>query len=331
MKIAVTGASGYLGSHFVQSALDQGGQVSGLAFPDIPPDSPTRERLTWVRGSINDVGIVSQLLAGADVIVHLASFVHRQTVTAKDIELCRRTNVDGMQVVLNVAQEQPKPPFIIFMSTRAVYAPSEHMCDEQSLCRPITVYGQTKLEAEKILLEGIKNKTVRGCILRPSVIYGPGAPGNVLRLFGLIDRGIVPLINGGANQKSLVYIDNIVRIIWTCIQMDSVTNGNIYNISDMPLLTMRDVVERSAAHLDKSPIIISVPYWLAQGILGLHDRFLGKFRGKVYLPTLHAFAEPGAVTSQKLADATGYQQSVSIEDGLQRMAQWYRVAKARTE
>ena len=321
MKIAVTGASGYIGRFLVKQAIDQGHNVKALAFSSVPSDALSTNQVIWLRGSINDAEIVNRLLLKSDIVIHCASFVHRQTTTPEQKALCQHTNVDGTRLLLDVARSLSPTPFVVYLSTTAVYTPSDEVGDEDSPCEPVTLYGQTKLEAEQILLGYIDKGKVQGCILRPSMVYGPHAPGNMQRLFALVNRGVVPLIDGGHNRKSIVYIENLARMIDACVQVRASINGQIFNCSDAPVLTMREIVELIAAHLSKKPLFLSFPHAAVQPVLLAHDVLLGKRRKVTYLPTLHAFAETSAVRSDRLTEATPYQQHISVDEGLRLTAQ----------
>jgi len=78
-------------------------------------------------------------------------------------------------MVVDACLASNNPPFFVFFSSTAVYGQLDQPADENQTCHPVTVYGKSKLAAEKYLLDQIGEDKIRGCILRPSAIIGEGS------------------------------------------------------------------------------------------------------------------------------------------------------------
>jgi nucleoside-diphosphate-sugar epimerase len=154
MRILVTGGAGYVGSVLVPTLLEAGHEVrvldnlrsggQGLLGLFANP------KFEFLRGDVRDTRAVSEAVSGADLIMHLAAIVG-YPACSKDPRLAREVNLDG---TMNLAKcRDPRQP-VIFASTCSNYgAQSDGMCTEETPLHPLTVYGATKTQAERYLLE----------------------------------------------------------------------------------------------------------------------------------------------------------------------------------
>jgi len=168
MRVLVTGGAGYVGCVLVSMLLDAGHDVrvldslrkGGLGL--LPYMS--NPRLELVRADIRDGDGVRDALRDADVIMHLAAIVG-YPACQKDPWLARETNVDG---TLNIIRHRSPGQLVVFPSSLSNYGTETgSVCTEDMEPQPITLYGHTKLEAEKRLLEA-----GNAIIFRPATAFG---------------------------------------------------------------------------------------------------------------------------------------------------------------
>ncbi len=168
MKILVTGGAGYIGCVLVPLLLAEGHRVrvfdslrkGGLGL--LPYLS--NPRLELVRGDVREAVAVRGALRDADIVIHLAAIVG-YPACAKDPWLARTTNVDG---TLNVVRHRSRSQLIIYPSSLSNYGTApQGICTEEMEPAPITLYGVTKLEGEKILLE--QGNVI---VFRPATAFG---------------------------------------------------------------------------------------------------------------------------------------------------------------
>jgi dihydroflavonol-4-reductase len=299
---AITGARGYLG-RALRADLDASSIASrGLA----------RGRDAEIAGDVRDRDAVRALVRGAAVVVHLAAYVHRRAHGRAEEQECWSVNVDGTQTVIDaVAAESPKA-FAVFVSTANVYGPSEASLDESAPCHPTTVYGRSKLEAERRFLQSVREGAVRGCVLRPAMIFGPGAPGNLAHLERMVRSGWVVEIARGVQRKSIVPISHAVGAIRAVAERQETSNGEVFNVAG-ETLTMHDIVGALAARRGVEPHIIAVPRWMAA---------VGVRAASLVAPRKAAMAETymtsAALRGGKLTRLTGFQASETVAAALAR-------------
>jgi nucleoside-diphosphate-sugar epimerase len=260
-RCAVTGASGYVGRRLVQALEAAGWTVVRL-------ERRSSGTGPAVIGDIRDPDALARLVADTAAVVHLAAWVHRAVSTPADVAECRAVNVEGTARLLEAMAATGRRMHLVFMSSSAVYGSVFDMVDEHAICRPATAYGQSKLEAEANVLQAT-GPSLTTCVLRPTVIAGPGAPGNLSRLIALIRRGLCPLAGGGRNRKSIVHVDDVVAAVLACLASPERVAGRRLNVAAEPPLTTREMVAAIARGVGRRPFVLTFPPATGQGLLRL--------------------------------------------------------------
>jgi nucleoside-diphosphate-sugar epimerase len=249
---AVTGAHGFLAR-----ALRDDLQASSIPSRGLARVGPAE-----IIADVRDRDAVRRLVRGASVVVHLAAYVHRKATTREAEQECWSVNVDGTESVFQAVAAESPDAFLIFVSTASVYGPSEDALDESVACRPATPYGRSKLEAERRVLARIREGVLRGCVLRPAMIFGPGAPGNLARLTRMVRSGLVVEIAHGMQRKSIVPVSFAVGAIRAVADHQAACNGEVINVAG-ETLTIHQIVTTLAAQRGRTPLVFSIPRWIA--------------------------------------------------------------------
>jgi len=166
MKILVTGGSGYIGSLLIPLLLERGNKVT--IFDNylwgVRPilHYANDKNLEIVTGDVRDENVIKPYIAQSDVIIHLAAIVG-YPACASDPARAISTNVDGTR---NIVRNMSKHQQLIFASTGSTYGKVDGVCDENTPIAPLTLYGFTKSEGEKMSLE------VGGVGLRFATVFG---------------------------------------------------------------------------------------------------------------------------------------------------------------
>jgi nucleoside-diphosphate-sugar epimerase len=174
MLVLVTGAAGYIGAPTVARLIAAGHTVraldslrfGGAALLGAYPTG----RFTLVRGDIRDTATVAQALNGVDAVVHLASIVGDPACAAEP-DLARQVNLDAT-VVLHTAARGAGVTRFVFASSCSVYGHGDQVCDETAPLRPLSLYAETKAEAERHILGPTAGSTMASTALRFATLYG---------------------------------------------------------------------------------------------------------------------------------------------------------------
>jgi UDP-glucose 4-epimerase len=242
MKVAVTGAAGYVGAALVRRLLETGHSVAALARG--PLLFPPRAGLEITQGDVRDPRALDSLARDGDAVAHLAAYVHRPAASPAEVRECFAVNVEGTRALLAAIERAGRRPRLVFVSTISVYGAAFENVREDAACAPDTPYGASKLAAEQLVRDALARGVVQGMVLRPAVVFGPGAPGNVERMRRFLERGLWPQLAGGSNRKSLVHVDDLVEVVTLALARGA--PESVYNVAAAPPLTMRGIAEALA-------------------------------------------------------------------------------------
>ncbi|WP_324788203.1 dTDP-glucose 4,6-dehydratase [Streptomyces sp. H51] len=249
MNLLVTGAAGFIGSHYVRSLLDDDGPgAPGITVLDKLTYAGTLDnldldhpRLRFVQGDIRDAELVEKLMADADQVVHFAaeSHVDRSITGAQDFVL---TNVVGTQTLLDAALRHEVETFV-HISTDEVYGSvGTGATTEEARLRPNSPYSASKASSDLLALAYHRTHGLDVRVTRCSNNYGPHQfPEKIVPLFvtNLLDGRKVPLYGDGLNVRDWLHVDD------HCAGVELVRAegrpGEVYNIGGGTELTNREL------------------------------------------------------------------------------------------
>jgi nucleoside-diphosphate-sugar epimerase len=247
MKIIVTGASGFIGKELTK--CNQGKRdLLALTRSDI-------EKCKFLKfDSLFDV--TSADLSGAQTFIHLAGLAHRKDITKDSYQ---RFNTELTLFLANKAVEAGIKRFI-FISSIGVNGSSSGMTpfNEKSISSPQNEYSKSKQAAEIGLYEMSKKTGLEIVIIRPTLVYGSGAPGNFGLLTSLIQK--TPILPFGLvdNSRSFIAVQNLIDLIFTCINHPMAV-GQTFLASDGKVESTRTFTNAIAKSLNRKVIQLPVP------------------------------------------------------------------------
>jgi nucleoside-diphosphate-sugar epimerase len=253
--IAVSGASGFLGRHLCPHLRSLGHGVIELARADLAPEK------------------LRATLEGADVIVHLAGRAHVLKETSSDPRAeFWRSNVALTQSTARAAQSAGVKRFVFLSSAGVLGAssPPEGFSDGSIPC-PHDEYTASKLAAETWLNAEL-GSGMQLAILRPPLIYGPGARGNLMRLLRLALKGRPLPIGSLRAPRSMIGIRNMIDLIGVVATDERVTTRATMLAADRETISISELfstVSRLAGH---APWLAPVPPVLIRWGLALTGR-----------------------------------------------------------
>jgi nucleoside-diphosphate-sugar epimerase len=250
-RILVTGASGFIG-RAVSSALAAAGH-SVRAASRQPNRTPGQAGIEWMElPDLQKEVDWSQLVAGMDIVVHLAAIAHRnegdagdyvavnQVATASLAECCHRHAIKRL----------------IFMSSIGVQTGSaaDHVLTEADEPRPVTGYDRAKLAAE----QQVRQSGAPFTILRPVIVYGRGAKANIALLTRIATLPVPLPFGAFRNRRSLLAIENLVQAVELCLASPQTLNQT-FIVSDPEPITLSDMFASLREGAGRSPWLVPVP------------------------------------------------------------------------
>ena len=271
MRVAVTGASGFVASNLIPALMSDGHEVIGLSRSN----SLTQENV--VRVDYNNLPVLRKALGGIDVIVSLAAAAHSLGHVYSGTKVQSLDYISSnVELATNLSRAaiDVRLPKFIHVSSLGVYGASSHAgaFTEESPFAPADAYAQSKLEAERVLLDAFEHAENNFVILRPPLIYGPECPGTFRMLMKLCRKAPCIPLRGITNPRSFIYVGNFIDAIRECIVNESVRNES-YIVTDDGYTSVADIVQ-DLARLFKRPSWATcyVPHWA----LGFSARAVGK-------------------------------------------------------
>ena len=314
MRYFVTGAAGFIGSHFVRELMSgaYGVQPTGVTVYDKLTYAGNLENLAsvagdprfrFVQGDICDGPLLDEVLPGHDVVVNFAAETHvdRSIHGPQDFVV---TNVVGTQTLLDACLRHGIPR-TVHIGTDEVYGSiDEGSWDENEPLKPNSPYSAAKAAAELLVRAYFVTYGLNVSSTRCSNNYGPYQfPEKVIPLFvtNLIDGGKVPLYGDGLNVRDWLHVDDHCRGIALVVEKGA--PGESYNIGGGLELNNKELTERVLAAMGAD--------W--SSVLPVEDR---KGHDRRY-----------SVNDGKLR-ALGYAPQHRFEDGLAETVQWYKENEA---
>lgn len=303
MKILVTGAAGYLGSIMVPKFLEQGWEVIALDNfmynQQSLLDCCHHKKLSIIRGDARDRSLVSTLVKKADTIVPLACYTGAP-LCAKDPVGARSVNLDAIKMLDEL---RSKSQAVIFPSTNSGYGVGQQdvYCTEETPLRPISLYGQLKTEAEKIILDSGNSIT-----FRLATVFGI-SPRMRLDLLvndftyrAVYDRFLV--VFEGHFNRNYIHVHDIAKAFIHSINNFDNMKGEPYNVG------------LSEANINKLELC----------------KVIKKQLSDFYYTEAKVGEDPDKrnyIVSNEKIEKTGFKPEVSLDEGIRELIKGYQVIR----
>lgn len=269
--IAVTGASGFIGRHVVAACTSAHLTVSGFTRSSTDPNLTPLNYL--------DSDAAARALEGTEVVIHIAGLAHISSKSLADPLAAFRTA--NTQIATSMAEASARVGvrrFVLLSSAGVLGEESPPGgFDDSSPADPYDAYTLSKFEAEQRVLEAAGGK-ISVVILRPPMVYGPGAPGSYRRLCAWIDRGWPLPLGSIVARRSFVGVRNLCSLLLTVAASTKHESNEppTLLVSDSEALTVAEFAERIAIARNKRAILLPVPRGLLKwmlGRVGLRDEY----------------------------------------------------------
>ena len=269
--------------------------------------------------SVTDRESVFKALEGIECVYHLAAAQHEANVPDQRFW---DVNVAGTRNVLEASVGSGVKCFV-HGSTIGVYGASlDGKIDERSPLNPNNIYGVTKLEAEKLVLDFQEKLPV--VIIRISETYGPGDR-RLLKLFKAIKKNIFFLIGNGRNLHHLIHIDDLIEGLFLAARVKA-AHGKVFVLAGKDILTTREMAEAIANCLNTTVSKFHAPLFpfmicaiIMEGVL----RPLG-IQPPIHRRRMDFFKKSFVFSSELSNDVLGFGPKIGFQDGVGETEKWYR-------
>lgn len=305
-RVLVTGATGFVGRSLVPLLERQGYRVRRAAR-GLPASAATQDE--WVAcGEIGPNTDWQVAVAGCSGVIHLAGRAHvlREQV-ADPLAEFRRVNVEGTLRLARMAVAAGVRRFVFVSSIGVNGRVSDRPFVESDDPRPHDLYAVSKFEAEQGLGALAQETGLEVVIVRPPLVYGPGCPGNLARLLGLLRRGIPLPLGSVDNRRSMIGVDNLADMLALCLSHPAAA-GQLFLVSDGEDVSTPRILRGLAAGLGVPLRIIFMPPRILELLAGLVGRGAD----------IERLCSSLQVDSSKAQRVLGWRPRVAVDEGLRR-------------
>ena len=314
--VLITGANGFIGSVLCSRLVAEKWNVSGTVR-SAENYSSVQGVKSVIIGDIDTATDWNAALQGIDTVVHLAARVHvMKDSSAEPLQAYREVNVQGTERLARQAADRGVKRFIFLSTVKVNGEENRKAYTESDRPSPMDSYGISKMEAELKLRKIAAETGMAVVILRPPLVYGPGVKANFLKLLQTVDRRMPLPFAGVQNQRSLIYVDNLVDAIVSCVLHPNAP-GQTFLVSDGKDVSTPELIRMIAAALQKQPRLFRFPP------LALY--IAGRLTGKG--PAVDRLIGSLSVNTGKIKNELGWTAPFTLEEGLQNTAFWYKRIK----
>jgi len=318
MKIAITGANGFVGSNLCKYFLEVGYEVKALVriaanVAQLPSQAEIR------RVDYRDSNSLVSLLHDCDAIIHNAG----KTKTLNHAEMLH-ANLGITESVISAVNSLSQPIHLIYISSQAVAGPvtGNNPLNEADPPNPLTSYGKSKLAAEKAIQ---KNCRKSWTIVRPCSVYGCGDR-DFLALFKMVKKGLAVQIGNRDKLLNMIHISELAAFIGLCLTNHNAHN-QIFYATDGNTYTQSTVVENIANALHKNPLRIVIPEPLARFVFILGEAY-GQILNKAVVLNREKMKEimaPGWLASpEKAREMLSWRPEAQLTERIKETAECYQ-------
>ncbi|WP_233222305.1 NAD-dependent epimerase/dehydratase family protein [Allosphingosinicella deserti] len=293
--LAVTGGTGFVGSHLLRLAIDEGYDVRALTRAWKPPE----DEIAWVEGALDRPDSLEKLCAGADAVIHVAGAINGSEAEFDAI------NVGGTASMIDAARRTGVRRFI-------------HVSSLSAREPDLSAYGRSKLKSERVVSASGLDWT----IIRPPAIYGPGDR-ETFELFRMARFGLIGLPPGG--HFSVIHVEDLCRLLLAVLD-DPDSRSALYEPDDGRDggWEHRHFARTLGRIYGKRALAVAMPRPILH-LASAADRLVRRKKAKLTRDRVRYFCHPDwVVAADRRPSETLWAPKVHTPTGLKETADWYR-------
>lgn len=320
MKVLVTGATGFVGSHLTENLVKEGYKVKVLVRQSSDTSLLENLDVEIVRGDIMDVVAVEKAVRGCQHVYHLAGKMSQLGVSRKHFYA---VNVEGTENVARAAMKA-NVERLVCSSSAGIYGIIKNPpVDENTKPNPNSPYRESKLLGEEVVLSYHKKEGLPVVVARLTSVFGPRAS-SWLGLFQAISKKRFQIIGTGDNHEHLGYVSDVIDGLRRCADTKNI-EGECYLIAGKEPIKLKRLVDMIEQELGIGSSYGSVPASPFRAFNSLAEVVYKHFGFE--LPRSHRydlFLTDKVLNIFKAQKELGYCPKVSVREGIQQTIKWYR-------
>ncbi len=315
----VTGGTGFIGSHLVERLLREGFRVRCLVRETSSLAFLPREGVELKTGDLSDAPSLRQAVAGAELIFHLAG-----SVKAGSREGFFRVNAEGTRRLLQAAAEaSPPPAAFVYLSSLSAAGPSPdgRLLTEEDEPRPVSLYGESKLAAERAAA-GFAGRFPL-TVIRPPAVYGPREK-EIYRFLAAAGRGLRISVSWEDRLFSLIHVADLVEAILLAARTPG-RGIRTYFVCDGAVHSWDRSLRMVAELLGRRTVPLRLPWSLLWTLARSAGALFPASPPAFYVDKIREMAQKCWLCSaEKARRELGFTPRFPLKEGMAETIRWYR-------
>lgn len=324
-NVLVTGGTGFIGQHLVNSLLDKGANVTVLSRHGLISPGIEKLKFNVVNGDLTQPATLASICRGVNIVFHLAGYSHALSQADDQKEgVNQRVTVNGTLALVDLSLREGVEQFIFFSSVKAMGEGDNACLDETAGGKPATSYGRAKREAERLVLDASR-KGISATVLRLPMVYGPGCKGNLPRMIQAVAHGRFPPLPETGNRRSMVDVRDVVQAALLASGNPAAV-GRTYLVTDNQVYSTRQIYEWICAALQCSVPRWTIPLSLLRFAARVGD-WIGQLSGRHFAlgtDSLDKLIGSAWYSSEKISRELGYRPVHTLKEALPEMIAEFR-------
>ncbi len=320
--LLITDVSGFIGLRAAELAIAKGMQVRGLQVKTDKSSTAKNLGVEVIPGSVTKAENSKKACQGVDIVLHTEQLA-QEGGSLKDFH---KVNVDGTKNISYAAKEAGVKTFV-HLSSAMVYGFNypEDVTEDGPLTNENNPYCQTKIEAEKAILELNSPPDFGAIVIRAGDVYGPGCIPWIVRPLHLMGQKLFAYVNDGQGVINHVYVDNLVDAIFLSIEKEAY--GEIFNVTDGQKTSWKEYFQLLAETGDL-PAPFSLPKDELKLFLQVRSGGQKLFRQQpdIFPEAVDFMSRPYSYSIDKARKKLTYEPVINLEEGMHRIKQWLQTA-----
>lgn len=322
MKAFVTGGTGFIGSHLVDTLIEHEDYTEVLCLVRNNEKWLKGKSFTKIKGDLHDLAVLKKALSKVDVVFHVAGLVKAPTYAELE-----RANVEATENILRIACKQGVKKVVVLSSLAAAGPSQDRPVKESDPMHPVSMYGKSKKHMEQMIHETAASyDDMSITILRPPAVYGPRED-QIYSFFKMASKRICPIIGDGEKPKiSMVYVLDVIQGIIKAAQQTA-AGVHTYFISGEGIYTWNQIRGTTTTVLGKKAVPIYIKPKFLKKLAGFVEKsasFFGSYP-VINKDKANEMVLEWTCSIEKAKKELGYQPEYTLAEGISRTIHWYKM------
>ena len=321
MRVALTGATGFIGGRLSHYLKERGQEVRGLARSTQGGNALAADDIATQRADVTDVTSLKKAFQDVDVVMHLAALFNRPDASWEDY---RRVNVEGVRNVLEAAKDCGVSRVVHCSTGGVAIGNGTPPYSEATPYSPPSwdKYETTKCEGEKVALDFHRRTGYPVVVIRPAQVYGPGDKGKA-KFYRMVKKGVI--VDPGETLKHLIYIDDLCRAFELAGEKEEAI-GEVFILAGRTPIALRDLIALVAHELGvpcPSIVLPALPVtWLCTTTEFVCN--FARVKPILFRRSMDFFTRSVQFDASKAREILRFEERIGVPDGIAETARWYR-------